>query len=188
MDRRTFLVWATNGMGALFATVLGLPALAYLVDPRNRATRETGWRTVAHLGALAPLTPTEAVIKETRKDAWTLHPDDIVGRVWLVRQNEGDALTAFTTICPHLGCSVNWVPAPPGQPADSGQFLCPCHGGRFQLDGDRVLGGGASNPAPRSMDKLEVRVVPDPDNARDKLVQVQYLRFKAMQEKKEVES
>jgi menaquinol-cytochrome c reductase iron-sulfur subunit len=188
MDRRTFLVWATNGLSAVFAAVLGLPAVAFLIDPRNRPSRETDWRTVARLGDLAPLTPTEAVIQETRRDAWNLHPDDIVGRVWLVRQRSGDAVTAFTTICPHLGCSVNWVPAPTGQPADSGQFLCPCHGGRFQQNGDRVLGDGGHNPAPRGMDKLEVRVVPDPASATDKLVQVQYLRFKAMQEKKEVDA
>ena len=188
MDRRTFLVWATNGMGAVFAAVLGLPALAYLADPRNRATRETGWRTVARLNDLTPLVPTEAVIQETRRDAWTLHPDDIVGRVWLIRQPAGDAVTAFTTICPHLGCSVNWVPPPLGQPSESGQFLCPCHGGRFDQKGDRVVGGGNNNPAPRGMDTLEVQVIPDPAVAKDKLVQVKYQRFKAMQEKKEGES
>jgi Rieske Fe-S protein len=185
MDRRKFLVWATNGMGAVFATVLGLPALAYLVDPLNRQGRATGFRTVARLDDLTPLVPMETVIQETRRDAWNLHPDDIVGRVWLVRQGPGDAVTAFTTICPHLGCSVNWVPPQAGQPSENGQFLCPCHGGRFSQKGERVLHGSGTNPAPRGMDTLEVQVVPDPANPSDKLVQVKYQRFKAMQEKKD---
>ena len=36
MERRTFLRWAVHGMGAVFGAVLGVPALVYLVDPRNR--------------------------------------------------------------------------------------------------------------------------------------------------------
>jgi menaquinol-cytochrome c reductase iron-sulfur subunit len=185
MDRRTFLAWATNGMGAVVGAVLGLPALAYLADPRNRPGRDTAWRTVLRLGDLKPLEPKEAVIKETRRDAWNLHPDDIVGRVWLVRQDDEDNVVAFTTICPHLGCSINWIPPSPGRPPQDGQFLCPCHGGRFAETGQRVLDGPAHNPAPRNMDRLQVRVVAGPANPEDKVVQVQYKRFKTMQEKQE---
>jgi menaquinol-cytochrome c reductase iron-sulfur subunit len=187
MERRTFLVWATNGLGAIFGAVLGLPALAFLADPRNRPARASDWRSVARYSDLTPLVPTEAIIKETRTDAWNLHPDDIVGRVWLIRQDNGD-VTAFTTICPHLGCSINWVPSRSGVAGTTGEFLCPCHGGRFKPTGERVLDGGVNNPAPRSMDKLQVRKVPDPDNPNDMLVQVQYLRFKTMLDKQEVDA
>jgi nitrite reductase/ring-hydroxylating ferredoxin subunit len=175
-------------MGVIVAAVLGLPALAFLADPRNRPGRDSSWRTVLPLSELKPLEPKEATITETRTDAWNLHPDDIVGRVWLIRQNDGEDVVALTTICPHLGCSVNWVPPLPGRSQHEGQFLCPCHGGRFKEDGQRVLDGPTQNPAPRAMDRLPVRVIADQTNPDDKLVQVQYKRFKAMQESQEVDS
>ena len=52
----------------------------------------------------------------------------------------------FSPICPHLGCSVSWQK---GQ----GEFVCPCHGGRFMPDGLQIFG-----PPPRAMDRLSTRV------------------------------
>jgi menaquinol-cytochrome c reductase iron-sulfur subunit len=175
MQRRAFLKWAIHGMNAVFGAVLGIPAVFYLIDARNRPARETGFRTVASLNDLVVETPKEFIIKETRTDAWNLYPDDVIGRVWLIR-HEDDKVDAFTTICPHLGCSVNWL--------DSREFLCPCHGGRFKPDGSRVLDGG-NNPAPRSMDSLRVEVNDDPQNPGTKVVKVEYLRFKTNQSAKE---
>jgi menaquinol-cytochrome c reductase iron-sulfur subunit len=190
MDRRSFLAWATNGMGALFATVLGVPAALYLLDPLNRKAPDSSWRTVANLDDLQQDVPFEAVLQDTRWDAWNLYPNEIVGRVWLIRHDDGheDKVKAFTSVCPHLGCSVNWLAAPAGEPATSGQFLCPCHGGRFDHNGQRVEHGPATNPAPRNMDSLEVQIVPDQDNPSNKVVQVKYLRFQANQERKDVAS
>jgi Rieske Fe-S protein len=162
-DRRTFLRWATHGLGALFAVVLGIPAIAYLIDPRNRPGRQAGFRTVARLDDLEVGKPKLAVISDSRRDAWTLHPNDVVGRVWLIRR-ENNRVEAFTTICPHLGCSVNFT----GQ-----EFLCPCHGGCFDLTGQPKLLAGLSNPAPRGMDSLEV----NSEALRNGVVQVKYENF-----------
>lgn len=183
MQRRDFMRWAIHGMGAVFGAVLGVPALAYLVDARNRPGRESDFRTVASLNELVEGIPTEVIVKETRIDAWTLHPDDIVGRVWLIRR-ANDKVEAFTTICPHLGCSVNLVGT---------HFLCPCHGGFFTLEGRRITvdpinGLEIRNPAPRDMDRLEEKIVADPQNPEAKLVQVKYVRFKTNQSEKEVDS
>src|SRR5438105_4671456 len=103
--RRSFLKWATHGLGALFGVVLGIPALAYLIDARNRAAPAGDFKPVARLKELAVNVPQQVVIHDVRKDAWTLHPNDVIGRVWLIRR-DNDQVEAFTTICPHLGCSV----------------------------------------------------------------------------------
>jgi Rieske Fe-S protein len=104
------------------------------------------------------------VIRDTRRDAWTLHPDDVTGRVWLIRR--GASIEAFTTICPHLGCSINYV-------KDSKLFICPCHNGTFDLTGRRKEGSVLPNPAPRGMDHVEWRRKPDdPDQ-----IQVKYQNF-----------
>jgi Rieske Fe-S protein len=159
-DRRSLLRWAIHGLGALFAAVLGIPAIAYLVDARNRPARQSGFRPVARLDDLEVGKPRLAVLSDSRRDAWTLHPSDLIGRVWLIR-HPSNQVDAFTTICPHLGCSVNFTGT---------EFLCPCHGGRFDLAGRRKEEAGHSNPAPRGMDSLEVRL-------QDGIVEVKYESF-----------
>jgi menaquinol-cytochrome c reductase iron-sulfur subunit len=165
MERRSLLKWTIHGLGALFAAILGVPALAYLLDARNRPARSGQFKTVARLSDLAEGVPHQVVIQETRRDAWTLHLNDVIGRVWLIRRNQ-DSVDAFTTICPHLGCSVNY--------ADKEKlFICPCHGGTFDSSGQRLERPGFVNPAPRGMDRLECRRDPaDPD-----LIQVRYQNF-----------
>src|SRR5438874_9370899 len=149
-DRRTFLKWATHALGALFGLVIGIPGVAYLVDARNRPAPQRGMRPVAKLSELEVGKPKQVVIHDVRRDAWTLHPNDVVGRVWLVRQDK-DKVDAFTTICPHLGCSVDWRP-------DHNLFICPCHNGTFDPHGELVKRPGLDNPAPRGMDALELRM------------------------------
>ena len=167
-SRRNFLKWATHGLTAAFAATLGAPAVLYLLDPRNRPARPGAFKTVAKLSDLKVDVPFQATIREIRHDAWTLHPNDIVGRVWLIRR-ENDKIDAFTTTCPHLGCSVNFE----GQ-----DFVCPCHNGTFNLHGKRIAAGtGRTNPAPRDMDALDLQLEPDPENPADKLVQVKFQTF-----------
>lgn len=168
-DRRSFLKWATHGLGALFGLLLGIPAIAYLIDARNRPAPKRGMRRVARLKDLEIGKPKQVVIYDTRRDAWTLHPNDVVGRVWLVRHDE-NTVDAFTTICPHLGCSVDWRP-------DQSLFICPCHNGTFDPKGDLVMRPGMDNPAPRGMDRLELALVPDPATPGDAFVDVQYENF-----------
>ena len=94
-----------------------------------------------------------------RWDSFTLYPNDVVGRIWAVRVRPGvdkECYRVFSTTCPHLGCSVN---CNPDQAADPG-FTCPCHNGRFALDGSRL----ENNPATRGMYALEFDVAKDPTN------------------------
>ena len=67
--RRKFLRWAVHGLGAVFAAVLGVPAVVYLIDPRNRPNPERGFKPVARLRELTASTPKEVVIRATGRDA-----------------------------------------------------------------------------------------------------------------------
>jgi nitrite reductase/ring-hydroxylating ferredoxin subunit len=58
-------------------------------------------------------------------------------RVMLIRK--GDRLYATTATCTHKDCVVKHV---------QGEIRCPCHGSRFDLDGD-VTKGPAKSPLPR---------------------------------------
>lgn len=184
-DRRSFLGWAINGLGAIFGVVIGVPIVGYLLDPRHRTGAASVFKLAeeVRLSDLSqPMPVQQGVIRDVRRDAWTLHPNDVIGRVWVVLQPgktmpadaaarralsshdaQGNArnnapIKVFTTICPHLGCSINLN-------ADARSFTCPCHGASFERDGDRAH--PHHNPAPRSMDELTWRADPDdPDGNR----------------------
>ena len=86
-----------------------------------------------------------------------------VGRVWVVKdQSAPDGHRVFTTICPHLGCSVNLA-------ADG--FACPCHNARFEFSGERK----PNNPALRGMDELDW----ERDEHDQNLIRVRYQNFEA---------
>ena len=175
MERRVFLKWATHGLGALFGTVLGIPAVAYLIDARNRPAKSSDFKRVARLSELQKDEPHQVVLRDLRRDAWTLHPNDVVGRVWLIRRDERK-VDAYTTTCPHLGCSINYI-------KEAKRFVCPCHNGTFDLNCERVSEQelGASNPAPRGMDSLDLRLAeapPLPDGKPDFFIEVKYQNFR----------
>ena len=67
-----------------------------------------------------------------------------LGAAWLIRK--GAEIKAFSTVCPHAGCSIDWD-------AQKSCFACPCHGSVFSPDGERTDG-----PSPRGMDTLDVDV------------------------------
>jgi cytochrome b6-f complex iron-sulfur subunit len=73
-------------------------------------------------------------------------------RVCIVR--EGNKVAAISTTCTHLGCIVGL--------ADTG-FACPCHGSRFDQDGN-VTGG----PAPRPLPWYKVSLAPNGELEVDK--------------------
>jgi Rieske Fe-S protein len=161
--RRNFLRWLTHGMGAVFAAVLGAPAAAYLLDPRNREGGAGDFRDVARLDELPLNQPREFTLQSVRRDSWTVSPTSM--RIYLVRKGNpaGDNLNikAYSAVCPHLRCSVNYIPGSADAP-----FQCPCHNGHFSLEGERI----EPNPATRDMYTLEVRRSPE----NPEIIQVEY--------------
>jgi len=110
-SRRTILDWAVHGIGAIFTVIFGAPAIAYLIDPRNRPSPPGDFRPVAGV-KLSEVgeAPVQGAIRNVRRDAWTLYPNDVIGRVWIHRVRPGTAkecFQVFSTVCPHLGCSIN---------------------------------------------------------------------------------
>ena len=190
-ERRSFLSFAILGIGAIFSAIIGIPIGAYVLDPRHRKGPQSAMKLVdgVKLDELVKDRPVQGVVRDTRMDGWTLYPNDVIGRVWVIKVNERvDAdfasrqavedfnknaakknayLFVFTTICPHLGCSVNMNNAGDG-------FACPCHSATFNLDGKRANEG---NPAQRGMDLLDWEV--DVDDPEFKRIKVTYKKYKA---------
>lgn len=85
------------------------------------------------------------------------------GRFFLVHLTEAQGGPGFLALwwrCPHLGCTVPWLPnfnfVDPATGAEArGWFRCPCHGSTYNHAGVRVFG-----PAPRSMDRMALTIDP----------------------------
>ncbi|MDR3625751.1 MAG: ubiquinol-cytochrome c reductase iron-sulfur subunit [Ignavibacteriaceae bacterium] len=60
----------------------------------------------------------------------------------LVDHPSGNQFTALSSICTHAGCTVS------GFDSGSNQFVCPCHGSRYDLSGN-VVQGPASQALPQ---------------------------------------
>jgi nitrite reductase/ring-hydroxylating ferredoxin subunit len=61
------------------------------------------------------------------------------------------ALNVLSSSCAHLGCPVRWLVK-----EDGGEFLCPCHGGIYDINGAYVGG-----PPPRGMYRYTYEVRED---------------------------
>lgn len=89
-------------------------------------------------------TPVSVTVKSDLTDAWNRFRDVPVGSVWL-RKNPDGQILVFNSVCPHLGCSVNYR-------RSENDFFCPCHTSRFELDGTKT-----NEVPPRDMDVLELK-------------------------------
>jgi cytochrome b6-f complex iron-sulfur subunit len=67
--------------------------------------------------------------------------------VWIVREDTG--FFVLSTVCTHLGCTPNWLPA-------DDKFKCPCHGSGFIRSGINIEG-----PAPRPLERYKVTLAED---------------------------
>jgi cytochrome b6-f complex iron-sulfur subunit len=71
------------------------------------------------------------------------------GKFYIMHLDDG--LIALYWKCPHLGCTVPWVPA-------EDHFHCPCHGSVYLRNGVKIAG-----PAPRPLDLFAITLSPAGD-------------------------
>ncbi len=165
-NRRSFMKWLTHGLGTVFAVALAVPGVSFLIDPRHRQAAAGDFQDLVPLDDLTIGEPQEFVVRQTFRDGPVLYPNEIAGRVIVVRKGDRE-VEAFDTTCPHLGCSIK-IDRDPGP--DNVAFHCPCHQGRFNIDGGRIQ----PNPATRDMYKFE-----GPDELRiDEKTNMVQLKYK----------
>ncbi len=81
-----------------------------------------------------PLIPEDEIPRSGVKKfelAYTVSGKERKARVFIVSSPEG--LSVFSATCTHLGCLVNYN-------KEKHEFVCPCHGGRYDLTGKNVAG------------------------------------------------
>jgi Rieske Fe-S protein len=144
----------TAGLGAAAAAAVGVPFVGYLLGARKAPVE---WVPLGPVTGF-PQGQTRLVnFDNPLRQSW----DGIVSRAGVFVRYEGrdeaeaDETKAHKFLilavnCAHLGCPVEWF-------AESGLFMCPCHGGAYYASGER-----ASGPPPRGLFRCVYRVTRAP--------------------------
>jgi Rieske Fe-S protein len=166
-SRRTILqrtwLWVTVGVGGLAAAALGVPLVGFLFGALRKKPEE--WISLGPISKF-PKDETRLVTFENPiRQPW----DGPIAHTGAFIRYEGlddDKKPRFLVLavnCAHLGCAVSWF-------AQSGLFMCPCHGGVYYATGER-----ASGPPPRGLFPYVWRV-------RDGQLEVQAPHYPTLQD------
>lgn len=138
--RRDFISRALYAVLALLGLGFLIPAIRVLM-PAEHGEKKT---------VFFPLIAEDEVPRNGVKRAelvYTSGGREMKARVFLVSSLEG--LTAFSATCTHLGCLVSYR-------KNRREFVCPCHGGRYDLTGRNIAG-----PPPVPLTRLPVKLNDD---------------------------
>ncbi|MFE6168095.1 ubiquinol-cytochrome c reductase iron-sulfur subunit [Viridibacillus arvi] len=145
VTRRQFLNYTLTGVGGFMAAGMLMPMVRFAVDPVLQ--KKEGGDFVLTKQKVSELTKAPVKVDFTfeQVDAW--YKSDVTSTAWVYK--EGDKVIALSPVCKHLGCTVNWE----GDPAHKNQFFCPCHGGRYEKNGENIKGTPPLGP----LDEFEVK-------------------------------
>lgn len=139
----------THAAGAIAAASFTLPALAFAIGPVFKTT-EHHWATAGPVDMFTEDNYVPVVVTETpglgEIGKTTVYIRKHNPKIDTDRYDKNTEFIAITSRCAHLGCSVRWVDA-------ARRFICPCHGGVYDLLGLRVAG-----PPVRPLDRFLTRV------------------------------
>jgi cytochrome b6-f complex iron-sulfur subunit len=135
--RREFIKKAVYGALALFGLGFLAPSVA-VFSPLGDRKKELVYFPL--------MTEEELPRSGVRKSELTYYASgrELKARVFVVSSREG--ITVLSATCSHLGCLVNYH-------RDKREFVCPCHGGRYDLTGENVAG-----PPPAPLTRFPTRV------------------------------
>ena len=137
-SRRTFMMVVIALISAVIGVALAIPILGEVLSPLFKK-RDIVWSElgkVSDLENIEPLVPKFVPVYFRVKEGWTVNT---LPRQVIVVKDISGKLYFFSNQCTHLGCPLHWIPA-------RQKFMCPCHGGMFNILG-KVVGG----PPPRSL-------------------------------------
>ena len=163
--RNRFLEGATLGFGAAIGAAVTIPALGFAIAPVFVGQE----RDDINLGPLENFPDGEFVIVTFESD---LLEGPVSDRTAYVRNNgvaDGTlSMTVISNRCVHLGCPVqpngpsgdaavvntSWGTAVLVTPTQPSGYTCPCHGGAYDIEGNRTAG-----PPVRALDRYRFSLV-----------------------------
>jgi quinol---cytochrome c reductase iron-sulfur subunit, bacillus type len=132
LSRRELLMKLGIVFNGVVGVVLAVPIVRYLLSPivRDRKEGDESW---VSLGGVEQFPSGETRLATYRNPIVNPTDGDTADIACWVRNVDGNTFQVFAINCAHLGCPVRWF-------AQSGLFMCPCHGGVYYKDGSRASG------------------------------------------------
>ena len=150
VTRRRFMVVTANAAGGVAAASFALPALGFAIGPIFKSTPHH-WETVGTVDQFPENNYVPVVVTLTpgigQAGKSTVYMRKRNPAIDTDRYDRNTRYIAITSRCAHLGCPVRWVDA-------AERFICPCHGGVYNL-----LGVPVGGPPVRPLDRFYTRVV-----------------------------
>jgi Rieske Fe-S protein len=149
ITRRRFMTISSQTAGAIGAAAFVLPALGFAIGPVFKSTPHR-WEVVGptdmfsdtnYVPVVLTVSPNIGEAGKTTAYVRKFNP-----AIDTDPYDQDTPYIAISTRCAHLGCPVRWVDA-------AERFICPCHGGVYDLLGRRVGG-----PPVRPLDRFSTRV------------------------------
>jgi menaquinol-cytochrome c reductase iron-sulfur subunit len=132
LSRRGFFMKLGILFNGFAAIVLALPVARFLFSSITRS-RGNGYLSWVSLGDVSSFPEGETRMSTFRNPLVMPTDGKTVDTACWVRRVAADKFQVFAINCAHLGCPVRWF-------AQSGLFMCPCHGGAYYRDGSRASG------------------------------------------------
>lgn len=146
ITRRTALAMLASILAAGWAAVAA--AMSAVVLGSNR--RSGSGNAVVRIGDVSMLGDsfTQIRLDLPIQDGWHERTEH---KILYMRQSDDspDKPLVLSATCTHLGCTVNWK----SDEGSSGEFVCPCHGGRFDRNGNVISG-----PPPKPLKRVPANV------------------------------
>jgi menaquinol-cytochrome c reductase iron-sulfur subunit len=141
LSRRQFALLGTQVAGAVVAVLLGIPIIGFLISPlfKKDPTYEA---KVGDISGVPNDEPTKFVVEFPAGD-WA--SSRVNAAVYVVKLN--GKTSVFSNVCTHMNCPVHWDDT-------LRQFLCPCHGGLYDINGQNV-GGPPPLPLPQYVYRID---------------------------------
>jgi menaquinol-cytochrome c reductase iron-sulfur subunit len=149
VTRRRFMTVGSQTAGAIAAASFVLPALGFAIGPVFKQPPHY-WEDIGSTEDFTDtnyipvvITVAQGIGEAGKSTAYVRRHNDAIDT------DPYDRTTPYIAIssrCAHLGCPVRWVDA-------AERFICPCHGGVYDLLGRRVGG-----PPVRPLDRFPTRV------------------------------
>ncbi len=142
VSRRDFAKTVTAFLGSVIAATVGIPAIGYLISPALTTTKSDAWIPLGPTANYPEGVPTLFSFTRTKVNGW----EKAVNSYSVYVYHKGSDFKVLSTRCTHLSCRVTWKP-------DLNLYICPCHDGRFDVDGNVKAG-----PPPKPLETYETKI------------------------------
>jgi menaquinol-cytochrome c reductase iron-sulfur subunit len=143
LSRRDFVRIVMTFLGTIMVAVIGLPSIAYLFSPSLKAKESDVWIPAGKIDSYPVGVPTLFSFTRTTLNGWEKTVNSFGAYILKI---DDTTTQAFSNICTHLSCRVNWA-------QDAALYICPCHDGRFSIEGKVVSG-----PPPKPLNQYETKI------------------------------